>query len=156
MIPFRLSLVAILVLSGCAPLDIYYRAGVPLAQQDADLTACRIHALRNVPPDIRRRHIPPVYDIRTICDASGACQSHRVLISPGSFEDYDANEQLREAATRQCMAREGYQKLSIPRCDAATTDATPPMPTRVMPPLTADSCAIRLPSGEWQIVTPKG
>ena len=154
MIPPRLLLVASLVLTGCAPLDLYYRAGAPLAEQQADLTACRIQALRDVPKDIRRRYIPPVYDLRPICDGAGNCWTRRVLISPGSFEQYDANEDLRDAATAQCMAREGYEKRRIPRCDAATTDATPPAPTRVLPPLTSESCAIRLPSGQWQIVTP--
>lgn len=154
MILRRPLLLSILVLAGCAPLDIYYRAGAPVATQEADLTTCRIAALRDVPPDIRRRYIPPDYVLRSYCDADNTCHTRRILISPGRYEEYDANEDLRDSAVRLCMARRGYEKRRIPRCDAATTEAVPPAPTRILPPLGPDSCAIRLRSGEWQIVKP--
>ena len=52
------------------------------------------------------------------------------------------------------MGDKGYVKASIKRCDAQTTRATPLRATQVLPPITANSCAIRLKSGRWQIVTP--
>lgn len=151
-----LRLVPLALVAACAPLDTFYKAGVPVETQARDTTACRVEALRQVPPDVRTRHIPAVYSTRQVCDANGNCWLNRILISPASFEQYDANLGLRETVTRQCMARQGYEKRSIPRCDAATTRATPPAPTRVLPPLSSESCSIRLPSGDWQIVTPPG
>jgi hypothetical protein len=72
---------------------------------------------------------------------------------PGPVIVYDANEGLRGEVTRQCMTAQGYQYLTLPACPDAVAQATPPGVTHIMPPLSAQSCAIRNRDGSWQIVT---
>ena len=110
--------------------------------------------LRQVPADIRTRYIPPRYQNYKVCHSVGHCHWHQRLISPGRYESYDANVSLRTRVTEQCMADKGYVRTKIKRCDTATTRATTLRATQVLPPVTAQSCAIRLKSGRWQIVTP--
>ena len=150
----KVLITAAAVLSACAPLHIYYKQGQTVARMDRDETDCEITALRQVPPDIRTRYIPPTYTTYPVCIANGHCYWRKRLVSPGRYEKYDANISLRTKVTEQCMADKGYVKTSIKRCDAQTTRATPLRATQVLPPVTANSCAIRLKSGRWQIVTP--
>jgi len=140
------------VLSGCAPLPVYYREGAPVAQVARDEAACRAAALAEAPVEIRRRYIPPVYDYRTTCLPAG-CSTYRVLIAPRHYDSYDANEGRRATAARQCMADRGYARISLPACDpdqaAAAAEAGD-----VQPPLTESSCVIRRETGAPRIVTP--
>lgn len=142
-------------LAACFPLSLYYQEGTPVARIDADQTNCEIDALQKVPVDLRRRFISPIYDYKTICNAAGACSTYRVLISPGRWESYDANEALRAKVARQCMHAKGYERVQLPACSPAVIEATTITATRVQPPITNKSCAIRLKSGRYQIVTPQ-
>lgn len=146
--------VVICALTACAPLTIFYKQGEEVSRMEHDLTDCRVSALNRVPVDRRQHYVPPIYDTRTICDGSGNCRSVHVLVSPGRWKTYDANEELRDDVVDQCMAEQGYAKVSLPRCDASTTRATEPVATHVLPPLTENSCVVPLQSGRWKIVTP--
>ncbi len=143
-----------LLLAGCLPLSLYYKEGVEVSRVDSDLTRCGVFALKEVPRDIRRRYIPPVYDYRRYCNSTGQCTVRRVLIRPGRWESYDANEGLRSSVQAQCMAGRGYQKVKLQACSPTVIENTRVTSTRVLPPLTANSCAIRIKGGKYQIVTP--
>jgi len=145
----------LLQLAACAPLSLYYKEDVPVARLDSDLTACRVTARSQVPADMRSRYIPPVYSHRRICNASGSCTYLPILLSPGRYETYDANEGLRRDVVGTCMAGKGYAKVSIPPCDTATARSAPKQATRTLPRLTPQSCAVRFSSGRWRIVSPR-
>ncbi|WP_299842811.1 hypothetical protein [uncultured Roseovarius sp.] len=150
----KITLAASFFLTSCAPLQIFYKEGETVARMERDQTTCEVSALRQVPTDIRSRYIPPVYEPYQYCHGYGHCYWRHQLISPGRYERYDANEGLRSKVSDQCMADQGYARAKIKRCDTATTRATRLRATQVLPPLTAQSCAIRLKSGRWKIVTP--
>lgn len=150
----KIALAATVLLAACAPLQIYYKEGETVARMDRDQTRCETGALRQVPSDIRSRYIPPTYAPYQVCNAHGYCYWHQRLVSPGRYEKYDANEALRGKVSAQCMADQGYALARIKRCDTTTTRQTQIHATRVLPPLSDNSCAIRLKSGRWQIVTP--
>ncbi len=142
-------------LAACAPLTVYYKQGASVAAMEQTLNDCKISALRKVPPRILTRYIPPTKAPYTHCDAAGNCYTFYRIISPGRYERYDANEGLRLKTERLCMAGAGYEKVSIKECDPARIEnARPLTATRTFPPLTEASCAIRLKSGRWKIVTP--
>lgn len=142
------------LLAACAPLELYHKEDVQVARLDSDLTGCRVSARSRVPADIRSRYIPPVYSHRRICGAGGSCSYLPILLSPGRFKTYDANEGLRDDTVRVCMAGKGYAKVSIPPCDTDIARSAPKEATRTLPRLTSQSCAIRFRSGRWRIVSP--
>jgi len=141
-----------LVLPGCAPLPVYHREGAPVAQVARDEAACKAAALAEAPVEIRRRYIPPVYDYRTTCLPAG-CSTYRVLIAPGHYDSYDANEGRRATAAKQCMADKGYARIRLPACDPNQVAAAPDT-GGVQPPITEGSCVIRPETGAPRIVTP--
>jgi len=71
-------------------------------------------------------------------------------------ESYDANEGLRARVTEQCMAQAGYRPVSLPQCDPDRVRAAQIAADAPQPRLDATSCTLRLPTGEWRIVTPGG
>jgi hypothetical protein len=119
------------------------------------LNECQVEALNRVPPRILTRYVPPVKAPYTHCNAQNQCYTYYRVITPGRYERYDANLSLRQKTASLCMARAGYEKVSIKECDPAQIDAARPLSaTQTFPPLTEASCAIRLKSGRWKIVTP--
>ena len=148
----KTALVAFTLLTACAPLQIFYKEGETVAKLSDDLTRCEVSALTQVPPDIRTRYIPPQYAPYQICNGT-SCTWHQRLISPGRFEQYDAHISLRNSVSDQCMVNRGYVKTKIKLCDTETIRATPIRATQVLPPITAKSCAIRIKSNRWQIVS---
>ncbi|MRU13836.1 hypothetical protein FDP25_00140 [Roseovarius sp. A21] len=150
-----LLMTALTVLAACAPLTVYYKQGASVAAMEQTLNQCEVEALRKVPPRILTRYIPPTTAPYTHCDANGNCYTYYRTITPGRFERYDADEGLREKTARLCMAGAGFEKVSIKECDPDQIEAARPLSaTQTFPPLTENSCAIRLKSGRWKIVTP--
>ncbi len=149
-----LTLLALVLLGACAPLSIYYKEGADVVQSEINLTQCQVSALKEVPRDIRTRYVPARYAPYTHCNAAGYCSTHYRMISPARTETYDANARLRVKVVDQCMAMVGYRPVALPQCNAETTRKTALTATKTLPPLTPKSCAIRLKSGNWQIVTP--
>ena len=148
------SLAAILLITGCTPLSLYYKEGTPVQRLNSDQANCKIEALKAVPVDQRTRIIPGTESPKTICDAAGNCHTIWVQVTPDRIETYDANEDLRDDYATQCMGRKGYQPVRLPLCDDAVVQSTRLAPTTVLPALSANSCAIRLKTGQYQIVTP--
>ena len=148
------ALFVVLALSSCGPTTIYHRDGADVSRIDSDLSACRVSALNQVPVNERQRYIAPTYTYRSFCYAGGYCHSRRVLLRPGYFETYDVNEGLRADVTRSCMTNKGFDRVSLPLCSAEVTRATTITRTRVQPPITDNSCIIRIQNGGYQIVNP--
>lgn len=142
-------------LMACTPLNTYYKPGASVATLERDATACQVRALRKVPASTQVRRIPgefvpPVKQ----CANDGTCR----IVRPGYFIPpevitFDPNDALRKRVEGQCMADKGYAPVSIPPCPEAIANATPAKATKRLPPLTANSCAIRNQDGSFQIVT---
>ncbi|MCB1343544.1 MAG: hypothetical protein KDK24_21260 [Pseudooceanicola sp.] len=149
-----IPLVSLLVLAACEPLSIYYRPGVTVAKLETDRTACEVSALRDVPVNKELRERPPILiPGETFCNAAGACVTRPDRWVSGGFYTIDTNRELRLRVTDQCMAKKGYQPVSIPRCEGAVAQSAPAGRTTVLPRLDTNSCAILNRDGTWQIVT---
>lgn len=143
-----------LAVSGCAPLQIYYRAGVDIQKLEADQLQCEVQALKDAPVAPQTRLTPPRYiPPRTHCDTQGNCVTKGGFFLPGEIYTVDANADLRVRVERQCMAQRGYQPTSIPLCPPDVAQRVPPGKTRILPALSDQSCAIRNQDGSFQIVT---
>lgn len=141
-------------LAGCTPLSLFYKEGTPVQRLNSDLADCKLRALRDVPVDQDTRFIPGDKAPKSICDAAGVCHTVWVQITPDKVETFDANEGAREDYVEACMAKSGYAPVRLPACNDAIRQSTPLAATKVLPPLSAESCAIRLKTGQYQIVTP--
>lgn len=144
------------VLSACTPLNLYYQEGASVTRITRDEASCRNEALRLVPVDTRTRYISGTKAPRTICNAAGYCQTVWMQITPDRIETYDANEGARLSYARNCMIAKGYERVRLPACPPDVVEATPLARTTILPPLTGNSCAIRLEGGGWQVVSPPG
>lgn len=141
-------------LSGCAPLTIYHKAGIPVAQLDRTELKCDVAALRDAPVATQTRRTPPVFiPPRRICDAAGTCTTRNGYWEPGTTYTVDVNEDLRNRVKDRCMAAEGLLPVKIERCPPGIAKSAPVAPTRVLPRLTPQSCVIIYPDDSWQIVT---
>ncbi|MEL6171295.1 MAG: hypothetical protein AAFQ04_10585 [Pseudomonadota bacterium] len=145
-----------MVVSSCAPLSVYYQEGAEVSRIDASLLSCQTSSLAKVPEKLRKRYIPAVYGSRPFCYSSGKCFYKHVLIRPGYFETFDANEGLRAKVTDQCMTDKGFAFVEIPHCSPEVTQETIIRATTVQPKLSEQSCSIRVEGGRYQIVTPEG
>lgn len=142
-------------LSACAPLSIYYRPGVPVAQMQTDRTECEVSALRDAPVATRIRQNPPIFEPpRQFCNSKGNCVIRPGYWREGAIYTEDVNLGLRTRLQNICMGKRGYQPVTLPRCSSSVAAAAPRTPTRTLPALTPESCAIRYDDGSWQIVTP--
>lgn len=146
-------LVALAALAACAPPPLWHKAGVAPTRLHADLTACRVDALNQVPERIRRYYKPAEYITRPVCNATGHCYVQRILLRPAEYERYDANAGLREDVTLACMANKGYVQVRLPACQSPQGQRITVNTAAPLPPLSDQSCAVRLPSGDWRIVT---
>lgn len=143
-----------LILSACAPLNIYHRAGVSVSKMERDTNACAVRALAAVPVNTQIRQAPPRYiPGRRRCDSDGHCIVTGGHYMPGPIYTVDVNRALRRRTERQCMADKGYAPVSIPPCSGTVAQSVRPAATSTLPPLRRGSCVIRNQDGSWQIVT---
>ncbi|MBD3663174.1 hypothetical protein [Sulfitobacter aestuariivivens] len=139
----------------CGGLETYYRPGVSVSTLNRDTDACKVKALRDVPPSTQVRRYPPEY-IPPVkeCDADGVCTVVRVgYFIPGEIVTFDPNDALRKRVENQCMADKGYLPVSIPPCPGNVVNTVPARATKTLPDLTPNSCVIRNKNGTFQIVT---
>ncbi len=147
------ALIAVMTLSACQPLSIYYREGVSVAKADDDRLNCQVASLKDAPVASQTRYEPGYYiPPRQICDAYGYCRYSGGYWTPGRTYTVDVNASLRRQLTDRCMARKGYQPVSIPLCPQSVENAAPIAATRTLPTLTPSSCAIKNPDGSFLIV----
>ncbi len=141
---------ALLMLTACSPLQTFYKPGASFALVDAETTACQVDALRQVPVANTIVQDPPRYiPAEKICDSDGNCRIFPPEILPGRIRTVDANLELRQRVTRQCMATKGFSLEKIRACPLGTKATAP---TKTLPPLTAASCALRNPDGSVAIL----
>ena len=141
-----------LILTSCAPLSIYHRAGVPVARMLVDETRCEVQALKDAPVANQIRQRPPVFvPGRKICNGP-KCTYQAGYWEPGDIYTIDVNAGLRGRVETQCMARLGYQPVEVPLCQGSVKSAVVPRQTQVLPKLGENACAIRYKDGTWQIV----
>lgn len=142
------------LLAACLPLDLYYREGVSVARMQADQTQCEVRALRDAPVASQIRRRPPVYvPPERVCDAQANCVTRPGYWVEGEIFTVDVNADLRARVADQCMIARGYRATTIPACPQSVANAAPPAATRILPPLSGNSCVIRNRGGTWQIVT---
>lgn len=151
---YRLLLPLFGALVACASPVLYHRPGADPVQVEAERTRCEVAALREVPRDIRTRYHPPQYAPSVRCSPRGYCLQHYGLIAPGRAESYDANAGLRAGVVDQCMMQAGFRPVTLPRCAPGTEAADAADGAAAQSDLAPDSCALRLPSGQWRIATP--
>lgn len=154
MIRISVLLAGCVALSACAPLSIYYKPGAEVAQLQDDQLRCETEALRDAPVANQTRQEPPVYvPPRRSCDSAGHCVTYGGYWQPGQIYSVDVNRDLRTRLTARCMAARGYTPVEIPRCDPGVRASGQ---TRVLPPLSPRSCAIRNDDGSFTIVDVTG
>jgi hypothetical protein len=147
------ALAALVLLTSCAPMTIWHRAGVSVAQMERDADSCRVAALRDAPVATQVVQAPPVFvPPRQVCNAQGACVTQGGYFIPGEISTVDPNAALRARLTDRCMADRGYAPVSIPLCPTGVASAAPPGRTTILPAITERSCVIRQSDGSWQIV----
>ncbi len=142
------------LVAGCVPLSLFYKEGTSVQRLNTDLSECKLQGLKALPVDQDTRFIPGTQTPKTLCDANGHCHTVWVQITPDKIETYDANENAREDYVEACMGKSGYQPVRLPACNDAVVKVTRLSATKVLPPLSSNSCAIRLKTGQYQIVTP--
>ncbi|WP_299961902.1 hypothetical protein [uncultured Roseobacter sp.] len=144
-------------LVACTPLTVYHRQGTAVATMRADLLACEVSALADVPVANQIRREPPRYiPARRFCDADGDCVTRGGFFEEGRVFTVDVNADLRDRVEAQCMADEGYVPQTLPNCPNSVFRAVPKTQTAVLPRLTPNTCAIKYQDGTWQIVEQAG
>ena len=143
------------MLTACGPLTLFYKPGVSVTQMQDDTTRCEVEALRDAPVANQVRQRPPIYfPGQRFCNSMGQCGYTQGYWVQGSVYTVDVNRDLRARVTDMCMARKGYQPVSLPPCSQSVAAAAPAQATTRLPQIEPNSCVIRYDSGNWQIVTP--
>ncbi len=151
---------ALPVLFGLAACDrdlsIFYKSGQPVAQMQADQSACAAIALDKAPVRQELRQTPSTYTPpRTSCNSNGICTTTPGVYRPGTFYTVDANAPRRARYIEICMDERGYAPVDVPLCPVELRNSVPVAQTRTLPPLSDNSCAVKYDDGTWQILTPQ-
>lgn len=115
-----LSAIALVACLPSQPYTFAWREGATAAQADTAQTDCMIEAANRVPQSVRT-YTTPVYRTpsNVQCTTIGnyvSCQEYGGQVYGGDVQTYDANAELRDRATVQCLARKGYGVATIPVC----------------------------------------
>lgn len=116
------------LMAGCMPTEPYnfaWREGATAGQASSAQTDCQIEAANRVPQSIQT-YTTPVYRTpsNVQCNAIGtyvSCQEYGGQVYGGNLQTYDANAELRLAATQQCLAKKGFGIATIPACTPEQT-----------------------------------
>lgn len=132
---------------GCGPKQFWYKMGqTPQQAQKAELN-CSVKAAQDVPVSIRQTQDVGEYVegidncVETVTNGvrTKSCTKIPGYWREGAVTSYDANENLRGRYFQNCMAQQGYQRISLKECDrGAVTRAT-----LAYPALRSGSCYIR-------------
>lgn len=151
------GLLLLVLIAACAPVDLWYKQGARVSRLDNDLTDCRLHAAQSVPVNQQLARTPAFYTPRTTnCYSTGntvQCYTSGGQVIGGNVYSYDANSGLRDDVTTQCMSNLGYRLIQLPQCAPATAKLAN-APYTTLPAITEESCAAKVQTGRWVIVTP--
>ncbi|MDF1801409.1 hypothetical protein [Thalassovita sp.] len=145
---YLLVSLALGLLAGCVPVEVYHKTGTSLTRLQNDQTNCQVAALKQVPVNKMTRITAPRSLPRQICNGTGDCRVVYIEFG-GEVETYDANLPLRQKVVTQCMAAKGYAQVELPIC----TDNVPKTLPGKVPALSQSSCAVRTKTG-YRAVTP--
>lgn len=148
----------LLPLAGCDDLSLYYKPGATVQRMQADEVDCQVRALRDAPVRTVVRRTPAVWiPPRSYCDANGNCTTRGGYWEPGEIYTEDVNRGLRARVEALCMARRGYERVTLPGCPQSVRAAAgPAAQTTTLPRLSETSCVIRdRQARTWRIVTPR-
>ncbi len=100
--------------------------------------------------------VTPTYvtPIQTNCYNYGysvSCTTTGGDVYGGQTYSYDANAKLRDRVVGQCMEDLGYQAISLEQCPPGVLEKAGPVAPR-MPAVANNSCAAKLPNGNWVIL----
>ena len=148
----------LLPLAACDDLSLYYKSGATVQRMQVDQVDCEVQALRDAPVRTVVRRTPATWiPARRICDANGNCTTRGGYWEPGQVYTEDVNRGLRARVETLCMARRGYERVTLPGCPQSVRAAAgPATQTTRLPPLSDRSCVIRdRQAKSWRIVTPR-
>ncbi len=149
-------LLPVMALSACdSPLSLYYREGESVSRLQTETTQCQLQAVQDVPVATQVRQSPPTYwPGRTYCDGRGHCYRSAGWWQPGQVYTVDVNQGLRDEVEALCMAQKGFRPVSLPPCKQSVRSSASNVPTTTLPPLTTQSCYVKLDNGAFQILNP--
>ena len=155
----KMLLFAVL-LSGCATsVPIWYKANTPPSRSLHSATDCEIHGVQSVPAS---NHVRTTSTFQTPthvrCNpVTNSCTASGGDTIGGQTYTVDVNADLRAKVVRQCMAKRGWQLVTLPTCGVPQHTAYNEAPDKYRAPkgITAESCAILdRARNEWVIFTP--
>lgn len=121
----KLVLVSLIGLAGCedaGPVGVVYKAGSTGEQRRAAVTNCEVNALSKVPRAMATAATPSYRSPSNVrCYGSGNyvnCREYGGQTYGGNLYSYDANQDLRDSVTLQCLQSRGYQMVSLPVCNS--------------------------------------
>jgi|LauGreDrversion2_3_1035106.scaffolds.fasta_scaffold78028_1 hypothetical protein len=120
-----LPFASLLFLCSCVatgPVPVVYKVGSTGDQRKSAVLDCETQALSKVPRAMASA-VTPAYTMpsNVQCYSTGytvSCQEYGGQTIGGNAYSYDANQDLRDRVTMQCLANKGYQLVSLPTCDA--------------------------------------
>lgn len=148
------ALTCTLLTAGCAR-EIDYREGATMAEVNRARDTCALAAETQAPYRPATRMEPGDWiPERKVCDAAGNCTIRPGRMGLPQIVRYDGNATRRVLLARTCLADKGFDRVSLPYCQSNVRNATPQAVTRVLPPLTPQSCIIGRGGSAYQIVSP--
>ena len=146
----RLVLLATCLAAGCvdtSPVPVVYRPGSTGEQRSSALTACETEAIGKVPRAIASGVTPTYRTPSNVqCYGSGnyvSCQEYGGQTYGGTSYNYDANQDLRDRVTAQCLMQKGYQVISLPVCNAEQSNRAVSSSGRKQPTYDQIECVIQ-------------
>lgn len=146
------------LLSGCVSDTVWYQEGARPAVVNDAATDCAVEAVNRVPQNTQLG-MTPVYTTpaQTYCTSGGFgsvnCTTYGGDVRGGDIYSYDANTGLRQQVMAQCMARRGYQLISLPVCAPEKVRNVEVDQSR-LPKLTENSCLVQTSTG-YAMVNPR-
>lgn len=121
----KFAVTSILLVGACVatgPVSVVYKPGSTGAQRSSALLECETQALAKVPRAMATGVTPSYTTPSNVqCYGTGysvSCYNYGGQTYGGDLYSYDANQDLRDRVTLQCLQQKGYQVISLPQCDA--------------------------------------
>lgn len=133
-----------IALSGCVNQAIWYKPNVSPSLNVSDRTDCEVEAAQTVPSNTQVRTTPSFTTPTYVDCYGGFCSVTGGDQVGGKTYSVDTNKDLRDRVMRQCMAKRGWQVVTLPYCGAGEQKAYKADPARYRVPgkLSAGACVI--------------